>query len=439
MRGTARGVISCCVAAAAALTLAAAGPGAQAQPPEPTSWLCHPGQSPNPCVGDLTTTYFESDGSSTVKQVANAANPKVDCFYVYPTVSDQPTTNANKNPDPPIATMAKYQAQRFSQNCRVYAPLYRQRTVAAIFNPTTDTQQALQIAYTDVLAAWRDYLRSDNDGRGVILIGHSQGTAMLRRLIREEIDPSASARRRLVSAVLPGGNVLVKKGSGLGGDFQHVPACTAARQPGCVLAWSTFNRTPPSNTRFGRYTPPPGEPDDKEVLCTNPGSLADNSPAPLRTLQPSERFPAGFIALGFMQLYNGMQPTAPTPWLQPADHFTARCVREAGTNTLRLTAVGKARQPTPSPDATWGLHLADMNFPLGDLIAITRSQASAYLAAQKRRKRASCLTRGGTARGARLGRVRLGGRRVKARSQLTGAAPAAGPGSTPTACAGAAA
>ena len=31
----------------------------------------------------------------------------------------------------------------------------------------------------DVVAAWRHYLDHDNRGRGVVLIGHSQGTGML--------------------------------------------------------------------------------------------------------------------------------------------------------------------------------------------------------------------------------------------------------------------
>ena len=133
-------------------------PAAQAQSPEPTTWLCLPGQEPNPCAGDQTTTVYNPDGTSTTKQPKVPADPKVDCFYVYPTVSDQPTQNANKNPDPPISGIAKYQAQRFSQICDVYAPIYRQRTITGIFNPTTNAAEAGRIAYGDVLQAWRDYL-----------------------------------------------------------------------------------------------------------------------------------------------------------------------------------------------------------------------------------------------------------------------------------------
>ncbi len=82
----------------------------------------------------------------------------------------------------------------------------------------------------------------------------------------------------------------MEKGSTTGGDFQRTPACTGSSQTGCVVAYSTYNRTPPDNTRFGKYTPPPGQPDDKEVLCTNPASLTGGS-APVTTELPSERFP----------------------------------------------------------------------------------------------------------------------------------------------------
>ena len=397
-----------------------AGPAAQAQSQEPTTWLCLPGQQPNPCAGDQTTTVYNPDGTSTTKQPKVPEDPKVDCFYVYPTVSDQPTQNANKNPDPPISAIAKYQAQRFSQICEVYAPIYRQRTITGIFNPTTNAAEAGRIAYGDVLQAWRDYLANHNGGRGVVLIGHSQGTYHLRKLIADEIDPKPAERAKLISGLLLGGNVLVKKGSTTGGDFQRTPACTGSTQTGCVVAYSTYNRTPPDNTRFGKYTPPAGQPDDKEVLCTNPASLTGGS-APVTTELPSERFPPGLIAASLMQFFGtGGQPTAPTPWLQPKERYSARCVREANTNTLRLASVGDSRQPNASPDETWGLHIGDANLAMGNLVELARSQSRAYLAAQTRTARGACLTRGGGARGTRLGKARIGGSRSAIRRTLTG-------------------
>ena len=102
-------------------------------------------------------------------------------------------------------------------------------------------------------------MKRDNGGRGVVLIGHSQGTFHLRRLLRTEIDPKPALRKQLVSAVLLGGNVLVKRGQRAGGDFQHVPACRAAAQFGCVIATRSSTRPRPtaraSASRRPRPTP----------------------------------------------------------------------------------------------------------------------------------------------------------------------------------------
>jgi alpha-beta hydrolase superfamily lysophospholipase len=85
-------------------------------------------------------------------------------------------------------------------------------------------------AYADVHAAWRDYLRRYNHGRPVVLIGHSQGTLVLRQLVAREVDAKPRVRALLVSALLLGGNVLVAQGRETGGDLRHVPACRSPRQ-----------------------------------------------------------------------------------------------------------------------------------------------------------------------------------------------------------------
>src|SRR4051812_47135747 len=148
-----------------------------------------------------------------------AQRPKIDCFYVYPTVSQQPAANSDRSIEAQQTAIAEYQAARFSRHCRVYAPMYRQRTLTAINGTAQQQSDALKLAYTDIAAAWRDYRDHYNHGRGFVLIGHSQGTTMLRQLIRTEVDPRPKLRRRLVSAILPGGNVTVRKGASAGGDF----------------------------------------------------------------------------------------------------------------------------------------------------------------------------------------------------------------------------
>ena len=200
----------------------------------------------DPCRGDQTTRYFEPDGSSHVATPSVPAHPPIDCFYVYPTVSNQPTPNATQTPDPEVRSIALYQAQRFSTQCRLYVPLYRQVTAAGVTlaSQTHDTTP-YATAFADIEEAWQRYLRDDNRGRGVVLIGHSQGSRMLRALIRRDIDPNPRVRERLVSAIIPGANANTN-------DFARIPACQAPRQTGCVISYSTFNETPPDNARFGR-------------------------------------------------------------------------------------------------------------------------------------------------------------------------------------------
>src|SRR3989440_934759 len=198
------------VALLAAVTATVAGCAFASTAAADVQWLCRPGLESNPCQGDQTTRYFASDGSSHVEQVPVPADPPIDCFYVYPTVSNQPTPNATKSADPEVRSIAVYQAQRFSTRCRVFAPLYRQVTAAGVTaaSQTHDTS-GYSTAFADVREAWLAYLREDNHGRGFVLVGHSQGSRMLRALIRTEIDPNPSVRGRLVSAIIPGANATV--------------------------------------------------------------------------------------------------------------------------------------------------------------------------------------------------------------------------------------
>jgi hypothetical protein len=347
-----------------------------------TKWLCKPGARPNPCKGSLKTTVFDTDGSSTIETAENARKPKYDCFYVYPTVSEQPTDNADKHVDPQQTAIAEYQAARYSEDCKVYAPVYRQLTLKAIGGSGV-SPKALKIAYGDVLEAWRTYLRKYNHGRGVVLIGHSQGTGMLNQLLSSEIEKKKAQRRKLISAILLGGNVTVRKGEDVGGTFKRTPLCHSKKQIGCVIAFSTYNETPPKNSLFGRTdgpfaTVPPGaDPKDYRVACTNPAALGGGS-GPLETLARSEPFP-GTLGVGITIMYGGPQPTADTPWLTPQDHYEGRCSRSHNANVLMLTSIDGAKVLSPSPDATWGLHLLDGNVGLGNLVDIVRAQGKQYL------------------------------------------------------------
>src|SRR5215217_8015066 len=296
-------------------------------------WLCKPGMADNPCEPSLQTTRFSAwGGEPTVVTPRRAERPPVDCFYVYPTVSDQQTTLAAKRREPAVRDIALFQAARYSQVCRVFAPVYRQLTVPGLQREDATLKQ-LRTAQGDVVEAWRTYLRRYNHGRGVVLIGHSQGAYQLQQLIRTEVERKRSVRRRLVSALLLGGNVTVRKGRDGGGVFRRLRACRSVRQLGCVVAFSTFNQTPPADARFGRtgafrwagtFGWPTGP--RYEVLCTNPAALGGGS-APLDFILPTRDFaPGTLIGLG-NELLGVQPPAASTPWVQVPGAFSGRCGR----------------------------------------------------------------------------------------------------------------
>jgi hypothetical protein len=356
------------VAAAAAIVLAAAS-AASAR----TVWLCKPGHSPDPCnVGLATTVFSPTLHKLRVIHPARARKPRIDCFYVYPTVSDQKTTLANRHIDPEERSIARYQAARYSQYCRVFAPMYRQVTVTALDSGNQESPKQLATPVNDVRAAFATYLRTYNHGRGFVLIGHSQGSFVLEQLIARDIDSRPAVRKRLVSAILLGGNVLVKRGQNAGGSFRHVPACRSDTQLGCVIAFSTFDQAPPAKALFGRTTVA-----GDQVLCTNPAALSGGA-AKVDPVFPSAPFAPGTLIAAGISLLRITQPTAPTPWISEPGAYRAQCSSAGGANVLRITALNGAQTATPSPDPTWGLHLLDANIALGNLISVVHSEANAY-------------------------------------------------------------
>lgn len=371
------------VLALALLAGALLAPSAQAE--KTFGWLCRPDHlTDNPCTGSLTATRVDVDGKPVGRETKPVpAHQPIDCFYVYPTVSSQPTTNADLSIDPEQIAIAQQQANRFKESCKIYAPVYRQLTIAGIFDPSAITAANSALAYAGVRDAWRSYLKHDNHGRGFVLLGHSQGSFVLRQLIRSEIDRNASVRRRLVSAVLLGGNVLVKKGSDRGGDFQNIPACRRDGQTGCVVAYSMFNATPPKDASFGRvdsgFDGATGARAKRlQVLCTNPAALSGGS-ARLHPYARSEPFP-GTLGIA-VNAFIGPLPAVDTPWIIPGGRYDARCSTAGGASVLLVKASQGARDFVPSPDPGWGWHLGDANLALGDLTKVVAAQERAYVAA----------------------------------------------------------
>jgi hypothetical protein len=372
-----------------ALQLAQGAQPAQAR----TVWLCKPGLAGDPCEASRTATVVSYEGTARDEalqpQVSNGA-PPIDCFYVYPTVSKQPGPNANLKIEPQETRVAVAEASRFSQYCRVFAPMYPQLTLDGTNKPGHASPLAPFKAYLGVLKAWREYLHTYNRGRGVVLIGHSQGALVLIQLIREQIDAHAALRKRLVSAILLGGNVLVPRGRIVGGTFRHVPACESAAETSCVIAYSSFAKEPPTGAYFGRPGSPLLEgglaPAHSQVLCVNPTiPTQDASAGSLLPYAPTALSPAESGA-------RSTAPLAPTPWVEEEDLATARCEQRNGASWLQISTTAAteavlqertAHREVPAEELgpAWGLHVDDMNLALGNLVSTVASESATYVRA----------------------------------------------------------
>jgi Protein of unknown function (DUF3089) len=350
---------------------------------EPTVWLCKPGLADNPCTPGLDTTRISPSGDVLgVERIEPDRPLTVDCFYVYPTVSDDSGLNSDLIAGPEERSIALYQAARYSQHCRVFAPMYRQITIASLLTGAPPTPEQGALAYGDVADAWQEYLARYNHGRGVILIGHSQGTFLLRRLVADLIDDDPAARKRLVSAILLGGNVIVQEAKTFGGDFQHVRGCKSAKDVGCVVAFSTFDEPVPPDARFGRLGGDFVEADPArfDILCTNPAALR-GGPASLEPVLPSEPF-APTTTIGVATTLIGWPPPSAsisTPWYGVPGAYRGRCSSAGEADVLQISPLGGAPDLRAIPDPDWGLHLVDANIALGNLVSLVASQAGTYL------------------------------------------------------------
>lgn len=341
------------------------------------AWLCLPGRA-DECAQPLDATVVKADGSLTLEPFKPAADPGVDCFYVYPTVSNDQTGNSDMTANDEERFVIAAQFARFGSVCRTFAPLYRQVTLTALrgFMTGKPIPADREMAYADVKDAWNWYLAHENKGRGVILIGHSQGSGVLQRLIKEEID-GKPAGEVMVSAMLIGTNVPV-----VDGRFGGVPLCTADSQTGCLISYVSFRDTvpPPATSRFGVVAEP-----GAVAACTNPAALGGGKGDLSSYLWARPR--GGLDAGAVVPWSTGK--TVDTPWVSAPGLLSARCVQANGFSYLSVTVNADAADPRADDisgdvvvmgkvDANWGLHLIDVNLAQGDLLRIAAAQARAW-------------------------------------------------------------
>ena len=364
--------------AAAGLASALAGPAASARAADddryarPEAWLCRPGAS-DLCATPVVATIVKSGGAHGTRVFnPNPAAP-IDCFYVYPTVSEERAGNSGMTSGAGEKRAVAQQFAAFASVCRPFAPIYRQVTIAGVEAVLRHEPLPVdfKLPYEDVRAAWRHYLAHDNDSRGVVLIGHSQGARILARLIAHEIEGKPE-QRLLAGALILGFDVEVPEGKDVGGTFRTIPLCRAARQSGCVVAYETFpaNSPPPDDSRFTRPETP-----GMEIACTDPATLAGGRLDPILATQTN--------LLGKPPLdpsWAAFVKPLDTPFVSLPGIASGHCVagREASYLSVSINAppAGSVWPATLPGELvvdgrlleSWGWHLIDVNIAMGNLI-----------------------------------------------------------------------
>ncbi|MEE2897946.1 MAG: DUF3089 domain-containing protein [Gemmatimonadota bacterium] len=347
---------------------------------DPASWLCLPGHD-DACTLDLTATVVAADGSLTTEAWSAAEDAPIDCFYVYPTVSRDQTPDSDMMAGPGENGVVRSQLARFASKCRVYTPLYRQVTIAglqvAIANGVIEWDA--NVGYGDVVDAWHYYLEHYNDGRGVILMGHSQGTGVLVNMIAAEID-GRPVQDRMISAILLGNTVTVPEGEDVGGSFDHIPLCRSADQIGCVITYMSFRSTvPPQDSFFGV-----AEGEGMVAACTNPAALGGGAG------ELEAYFGRSIVGLPSTIQWTEPAKTIETEFVKTPGLVRGECVQKNGYSYLEVTVQGDPADARTddipgdlvfggTPGGLWGLHLVDVSLSMGNLVDIVDTQMKAYL------------------------------------------------------------
>jgi hypothetical protein len=344
-------------------------------------WLCQPGAASDPCAYSLSTTSVPASGARTPATFpGSSVASKFDCFYVYPTVSQQPTQNSDLTVTNNERGAAVSQAAPFSQVCNVWAPMYRSQTSSSITRglggDTSLLQSTFTVAYDSLLSSWESFLAHDDNGLPIILIGDSQGSAIIIHLISTEIDHQPSVLDRLLVAIIVGGNLQVPTGKTVGATFANVPLCTSESETGCAIAFSSFPSQPPANSVFGR----PGQgvslqsgqtaTQGQQIACVNPAALGGGT----AVLDPY------FLTA----TQKGLQPPASTPWVTYPDLYSANCEQGGGATWLQVTSLAGPTDHRPivseTLGPTWGYHQDEFGLSLGNLLNDVAGEESAWQA-----------------------------------------------------------
>ncbi|UAB79494.1 DUF3089 domain-containing protein [Erythrobacter sp. SCSIO 43205] len=285
---------------------------------DPAMWYSRPGIGVNdparwqPALAEVSagegsekaTTSRPVDPQSEELGVSGEV-PDFAVFFVHPT-SYRGTDNWNapigdQEAEDIARIYIRGMASPFNAAQEIWAPRYRQATLGAFLTTAPEAEKALDAAYADVLEAFRFFLDSVDEETPIVLVGHSQGSLHLLRLLREEVKDSEYASRVVASYAI-GWPISVEHDLPALG----VPACATPSQTGCILSWSSYAEPADPSAVIDTYAASTGFDGqlrgDSQILCTNPltgkfGGEAE-AQANLGTLVPDDTMANGELVPG---------------------------------------------------------------------------------------------------------------------------------------------
>ena len=344
----------------------------------PENWLCRPdikGED-NACEGDISSTIVFADGTTQYEGSISADDQPVDCFYVYGTVSLDEGDNSDLIPGREIGEAFEGVA-RYRGVCKVYAPVYRQITIAALAKGKYEDSDLNAVAYGDVLDAFKHFI-ANGDGRGFILVSHSQGSTHLIRLIQEEIESVPYLEQRMISAHLIGMTVALPRDGEVGATFLSTPPCTFEKEVGCFVNYESFRESVPPAEKtplLGSIILGNTDSEDTRAACTHPVDLGGG-----RLNLDS------YFTLSQLGPYKdpSRNESITTPFVKVPGLIQGECIEQDSKGYLAITVDSDPSGPRVDDIDNdflpgWGLHLIDVPLGQGDLVRLAERQADKWL------------------------------------------------------------
>ena len=219
----------------------------------------------------------------------------------------------------------------YEKNCRMYAPYYRQATLADYTLPQQEAAGYFDLAYNDVRAAFLYYMQHENNGRPFVLSGFSQGAEMCLRLLKE-FGNTDFVKNNMAACYAIGWRFTPQEAE----QYPYICPAQSADDLGTVIMF---------NSEAPEVTSSPMVPQNVKSFCINPLSWRTDGKTAVKTLNLGACFTD----------YSGSI-------IKEVPQFTG-CYIDETRGTLKVTDVdGKKYPPVLSLFAEGIYHIYDYQF-----------------------------------------------------------------------------